>query len=114
MEQQLGRLTVFHGISRHATGGILADEPRVPHSTSLDFAIARLFALRRSPPAILHGEYADAGRIIEYLVVGKQWEHHVAPGLLQDEQEIRILHAGSVHPVAVWALDGDDYKRIPL
>lgn len=107
-------MIVFHGTSCHASTIILTTEPRCPLSTSLDFAIGRLFALRRSPPAIMHGDFSEAGRIIEFRIIGPGWKHHKAPNVLQDEQEIRIQRASSIRAIAEWVIQNGDYVRNAL
>lgn len=104
-------MIVYHGTSCHAAESILETESRCPLSTSTDLEIGKLFALRRSPPSLLSGDETEAGRVIEFEVCGTDWEHFVAPGVLQDEKEIKVHKASSLRVVALWALKDGNYQR---
>lgn len=95
---------------RHYLGG------RRAFSTTTDFEIAKLFALRRSSPGILRGDESACGVVIEYRLAkdarkGKDWMPARCPGVLQDEEEIAILNPEVLKFVAVWSLEDGIWVR---
>jgi hypothetical protein len=82
-------------------------------STTTNFEIAALFALRRSPAAALHDE-RELGGILEYEFVGiegRDWVRAKDPGVLQDEAEIAILKPKVLQLLAVYRMENDIWVR---
>lgn len=118
-------MIVYHGTGDYSLESLVREGPKLyprPYlggkkafSTTTDFEIAALFALRRSPPSILKGDERGAGVVIEYEIQearkGKGWRPVVCPGVLQDEKEIAILKADELDIVAVWYLEGGEWVR---
>lgn len=99
-------MIVFHGTSRYAGVKIIEKGPRFPLSTSTEFQIAQLFAMRRSPPEVLRGMYDAAGMVLEFDILSDSgWKPHREPGTLQDEHEIIIGKRCDVKLLAVWKLN---------
>lgn len=119
-------MIVYHGTGSYNLDSLLSSKPRTSprayldyrkaFSTTTDFEIAALFALRRSPPSILRGDESQAGVVLEYefleiLGKGKKWTPAECHGVLQDEKEIAILKPEILEIRAVWKLNGGEWKR---
>lgn len=122
-------MIVYHGTGRYNVESFLEESPktyprdylrgRAAFSTSLDFEIAALFALRRSPPSVLRGDEHEMGVVLEYEVVksskeGKDWVPAAQAGVLQDEQEIAILNPKVLKLRAVWFIERGEWTRRSL
>ena len=122
---KVGIMTIYHGTGSDRIAPILKQGPRMTpraylhgraaFSTTTDFAIAKLFAIRRSPSSILHGDESKAGVVLEYRL-NKQnggWMQAKCEGVLQDEKEIAILSQKAIRLVAIWRLKGGSwcYRR---
>jgi hypothetical protein len=118
-------MIVYHGTGDYSLVPIIRNGPelrprdylkgRRAFSTTTDFEIASLFALRRSPPGVLTDERL-AGVVIEYEVAwiasrGKDWQPAVCPGVLQDEKEIAIFNPKMLQFLAVWYLEKGEWVR---
>ncbi len=116
-------MIVYHGTGKYSLNGLLKDGPKLwprlylggrkAFSTTLDFGIATLFAIRRSPPLALTDE-REVGVVIEYEVTSKEgrgWKHVKEPGILQDEKEVAIFSRGIVTAIAVWKMKEGDWRR---
>ncbi len=114
--------TVFHGTGWYAESNIRLVGPEMKHrsyhqkrksfSTSTDFAVAELFAIRRtSQNAYLQG--GIDGVVLEFSLsgtVGKDFDPVRDPSCTQDEKEIAVYNRKRLRLVAVWRYDGD-WKR---
>lgn len=122
-------MIVFHGTGRYNLESFLEASPktysrdylrgREAFSTSRDFEVAALFALRRSPPSVLRGDEREMGIVLEYELdgssrEGKDWVPAVCPGVLQDEQEIAVLNPKVLKLLAVWYLEQGEWARRPI
>ena len=122
-------MIVYHGTGRDRLEGILRDGPRTQSrqylrerkafSTTTDIEIAKLFALRRSPPSILQGDESNAGVVIEYELAlvsreGCDWTRATCPGVLQDEQEVAVMKPKFLEALAVWFLRNDRWVRFAM
>jgi len=118
-------MIVYHGTSPYALQALLTSVPkrapraylrgccRLAFSTTTDFEIAALFALRKSPQAALHDE-RELGGILEYEVVGiegRDWVHAKDRGVLQDECEIAILSPSVLKLLAIHRMQNDLWVR---
>lgn len=116
-------MIVYHGTSPYAVQALLSSAPECAprmylngkraFSTTTNFEIAALFALRRSPPAALHDE-RELGGILEYEFVGiegRDWVRAKDPGVLQDEAEIAILRSNVLRLLAVYRMENDIWVR---
>jgi hypothetical protein len=114
-------MIVYHGTGKWSLKGLLEEGPKLwpraylrgrkAFSTTTDFDIAALFAVRRSPPAALHDE-RELGVVLEYEVRStKGWVRAEDVGMLQDEKEIAILNPGVLIPMAVWAMKKGTWTR---
>jgi hypothetical protein len=120
-------MIVYHGTGDYSLESLVREGPKLyprPYlggkkafSTTTDFEIATLFALRRSPPAILKGDERGAGVVIEYEIEegckGRGWRPAICPGVLQDEKEIAILKTAALDLLAVWYLKVGEWVRRP-
>lgn len=116
-------LKVFRGDSLDSIKLTLKKGPRIAQHghvdrkcfcTTLSFGIAQLFALRRSPPAILQGNFEGAGQIIEYKLTGKEnkdWQKVQDHRALQQEAEVVVFKASCLKPVAIWQCQNDEWTR---
>lgn len=119
-------MIVYHGTGRYNLESLLSSRPRVSpqmhlagrkaFSTTTDFEIAALFALRRSPPSVLSGDDREMGVVIEYefsslLGKGRKWVPAVCHGVLQDEKEIAIFKPEILEFRAVWFSEKDEWIR---
>jgi hypothetical protein len=117
---------VYHGTARWNLEGLLSSLPRTypqnhlngkrAFSTTTDFEIAALFALRKSPPSILRGDESEMGIVIEYefsslLGKGRKWAPAVCRGVLQDEKEIAIFNPKILEIKAVWQSENGKWVR---
>lgn len=121
-------MIVYHGTGDYSLEPLVKEGPRLtprPYlggkkafSTTTEFEIAALFALRRSPPSVLTGDERGMGVVLEYEIPptarkGKDWRPAVCRGVLQDEKEIAILKAAVLDLVAVWTLEDGEWVRHP-
>jgi hypothetical protein len=121
-------MIVYHGTGLCHLDGLLSSAPqksprpylkwRRAFSTTTDFEIAALFALRRSPPAALHDE-KEFGVVLEYEIAwvshkGKDWVRAKDPGVLQDEQEIAVFKISILELQAVHRLENSVWARQSL
>lgn len=119
-------MIVYHGTGRCSLESLLSDGPKLwprqylggrrAFSTTTDFKIASLFALRRSPPSVLRGDESAMGVVLEYEVAltsrkGKDWIPAVCSGVLQDEKEIAILNPKVLEVIAIWQVEQDEWVR---
>lgn len=117
-------MIVYHGTGADRLPGLLSSRPirspriylngRRAFSTTTDVEIARLFALRRSPPSILHGNESEAGVVLEYELTGRagrDWCRARESGVLQDEAEVAVLRDGVLRLRAIWRLHGGRWVR---
>jgi len=119
-------MNLYHGTGRDRLDGLLRGKPRrtprpylggrLAFSTTTDFEIAALFALRRSHPSLLSGDESGAGVVLEYSLDERKpgWCDARCPGVLQDEKEVAILRDGILTLVAVWTLKDGDWARQEL
>jgi hypothetical protein len=119
-------MIVYHGTGDYSLESLVREGPKLyprqyldgkkAFSTTTDFKIATLFALRRSPPEALRDE-RRCGVVLEYEIrearKGKGWRPVVCPGVLQDEQEIAILKTDVLDLMAVWYLESGEWVRRP-
>lgn len=119
-------MIVYHGTGRYNLESLLSSRPHVTprlylggrraFSTTTDFKIAALFALRKSPPSVLSGDEREMGVVIEYefysfLGKGRKWAPAVEHGVLQDEKEIAIFRPEILEFRAVWFLKKDKWVK---
>jgi len=119
-------MIVYHGTGRYNLESLLSSKPRVTprlylnmrkaFSTTTDFKIAALFALRKSPPSVLSGDDREMGVVLEYefcslLGKGRKWVPAVDRGTFQDEKEIAIFKPEILEFRAVWFSDKDAWIR---
>lgn len=120
-------MIVYHGTGRYNLDGFLRGKPRVvprlylkgkaAFSTTENIEIAKLFALRRSPPSVLTDE-RQMGVVLEYQVKeaaqqGKDWMP-AKDSALQDEREIAVMNPASLMLKAVWYMQGGNWVREAL
>lgn len=118
-------MIVYHGTGRCHLDGLLTSAPkksprpqlnwRRSFSTTKDFNIAALFAMRRSPPAALRDE-RELGVILEYEIAwnsreGKDWIETQERGVLQDEQEIAVFKVSILELQAVYQMENSIWVR---
>lgn len=118
-------MIVFHGTGQDRLTGLLESGPRISprlylkgkraFSTTKDFEIATLFALRRSPQEALKDE-RFVGVVLEYEVArtsksGKDWTPAKDSGILQDEAEIAVFKPSVLTLQAVWRLLDGKWNR---
>lgn len=114
-------MIVYHGTGRYNLESLRITLPSVVRrlylpryrrafSTTRDIEIAKLFAIRRSPPSVLHDE-SQCGVVFEYrLPPGneKHWTFARDPGVIQDEQEVAVFKPEILELRAIWQrVDGD-------
>lgn len=119
-------MIVYHGTGRCHLESLISSQPRVAprlylggrraFSTTTDFKIAALFALRKSPPSVLSGDDREMGVVLEYefcslVGKGRKWAPTVEPGVLQDEKEIAIFKPEILEFRAVWFSEKDEWIR---
>lgn len=117
-------MIVYHGTARYNLDSLLSSRPHINRrlylgdrkafSTTTDFKVAALFALRRSPPSVLSGDEREMGVVIEYefleiLGKGRKWDHAVDHGTFQDEKEIAIFKPEILEFRAVWHMKNGEW-----
>lgn len=122
-------MIVYHGTGRDRLESILGSGPHIKprqylggrkaFSTTTDIEIAKLFALRRSPPSILRGDETNAGVVIEYELAlvsreGRDWKRAKCWGVLQDEEEVAVMKPKFLEAFAVWFLRNDRWVRFAM
>lgn len=122
-------MIVYHGTSNHGGDRLQVSEPEVRPRGYCDglkafcctesFDAASLFAMRRSPPSIMRGDYSQAGVVMEYVLCpdnnGQTYFRARDRCILQDEQEILIPDPSKLVLQAVHKLDpAGEWKRFEI
>jgi hypothetical protein len=122
-------MIVYHGTGCDRLPSLLGSGPQIiarPYlngrrafSTTEDFEIAALFALRKSPPSILSGDEREAGVVLEYRISetakrGRDWTPAKESGVLQDEREIAVFKISILELQAVHRLENSVWVRQSL
>lgn len=122
-------MIVFHGTSNHSGDQLQVSEPEVRERSyfrglkafccSKSFESASLFAMRRSPPSIMRGDFSQAGVVMEYVlrqtIDGQTYFNVRDPCSMHTEREILIPDPSKLHLQAVHKLDpSGEWQRYAL
>ena len=113
-------MIVYHGTSRYGADAILTDGlqfrrrnyggRRPFFCVTEDFEVARTFAARRT--SISDFEAGNmTGEVLEFELVGGEWDRVRDPSAMQDEGEIAVYPEASLTVMCRWVFDGDEMKR---
>lgn len=122
-------MILYHGTSKHAGDQLLVSEPRrvrrpyfgnmEAFCTTESFKIAELFAFRRSPPAVLQGDWSEAGVVVEYVLCpaidGQTFFRTRDHATMQNEKEVLVPAVHHLIVTAIHRLDTDvEWQRIAM
>lgn len=119
-------MRVFHGTANYNLEAFLQTFPIKKHraylprqrkafSASLDFEIAVLFALRRTPAVSNWTSPANIGIVLEFgLWAASEGKDYVCvqdPRAIQNEQEVSVFSVEKLKLLAVWRMQGNAWCR---
>ena len=120
-------MIVFHGTMDCCVSSILKEGPhlhtrlylhsiRKAFSTTLDFSVAALFAMRNTQ-ADLAIKGIITGQVIEFQLIGKKNKDYIRiqnPRCIQNEKEIAVFQTAKLKPVAIWSWIDHQWVRAKL
>ena len=122
-------MIVYHGTSNHSGDQLQMTEPHckerdyfgglLSFCCTESFDVASQFAFRRSPIGVLHGDYSQAGVVVEYILSpandGQTYYRTKDRFSTRDECEVLIPDPGKLTLVAVHKLDpAGEWQRFVL